>query len=100
MLKMPTYAMPPNAKTLPRAPEVGPTAFPHSATLDDFVRRLQILQALGAGSCPVLIETRNRWGEVIYARANARRDSVRREAGGFRRLGSPGDEEVPVVRIG
>ena len=70
-------------------------------TLDEFIARLNVLQAQGAGQFPVLIETRNQRGAVIYARANARKDSVVRvDGGGYRLEGTAIGRAVPVVRIG
>ena len=69
-------------------------------SLDEFIAHLQVLQAQGAGTFPVLVETRNRSGCVIYALANARKDTVERIPEGFRNLGTSKGEPVRVVRIG
>lgn len=76
---------------------LGPTA---KTSLDEFIARLQVLQAQGAGDLPVLIETRNRRGAVIFASANARQDTVVRVDGGFRRDGTSVGQQTRVVRIG
>ena len=78
------------------------TSIPQSghATLDQFISRLLVLQAQGAGHLQVLIETRNRSGAVIYAKANARRDTVVRVEGGYRNCHAGGQHTVAVVRIG
>lgn len=68
--------------------------------LDAFIRRLQVLQAQGAGPLPVLIETRSRTGIVIYARANARLDRVASVDGKLRRAATAGLPLVDVVRVG
>jgi hypothetical protein len=73
---------------------------PATTTLDELVARLRVLQALGAGGLPVLIETRNRMGEVIYGSANARQDTVIRVDGGFRQNSSCTGVPIEVIRIG
>lgn len=84
-------------------PDCSPSSPPRrtaKTTLDEFIARLRVLQAQGAGDLPVLIETRNSRGGVIYGAANARQDTVVRVDGGFRREGSGLGQPVRVVRIG
>lgn len=69
-------------------------------TLDEFISRLHVLQAQGAGGLPVLIETRNRSGAVIFGSANARQDTVVRVDGGFRLETAGMGQPIRVVRIG
>lgn len=69
-------------------------------TLNDFIQRLQVLQALGAGNLPVVVESRARNGTLLYAKANARRDSLALENGQLRQLCHPDALSVDVVRVG
>lgn len=68
--------------------------------MNEFIARLQVLQAQGAGELPVLVETRSRTGVVIFGTANARQDTVSRIDGGYRREGTCLGRPIRVVRIG
>jgi hypothetical protein len=79
-----------------------PASTPRSTrtTLDELIAKLLELRARGAGSLPVVIETRNRAGELIYGEANARKDRLVWNGMGFRSGSSVPGELKDVVRVG
>lgn len=83
---------------VPHKGSVGPLGL--RPTLNDLISRLLVLQAQGGGTLPVLIETRSRFGEIIYAQAHAKRDVLEHMDGRYRQCGSDFGAQLEVIRVG
>ena len=81
-------------------PPVPPRTGAALTTLAELLVALKVIEARGAGQLPVLIQTRNQFGDVIYGEAHARVLTLYFDDGRFRDRKTETSKNVEVVCVG